>query len=156
MNWEAIGAVGETVGALGVILSVLYLAIQIRKDGHARIADTGHSIAARAGAVQQILSENRQLAAAFPKGMRGDVDGLDEADRTQFEAFLSVVTRSYEDGFYQHRKGLVDEELWLAWARSLSDVARAPGYAAWWQTRKRWFGEDFQTFVDEAMSNNRQ
>jgi hypothetical protein len=90
------------VGTLGVIFSVLYLAIQIRKDASDRVAETSHSIAARAGAVQQILSENRELAAAWRTALRGDVESLDEADRTQFEAFLSGVTRSYEDSFYQH------------------------------------------------------
>ena len=30
MNWDAIGAIGENVGALGVILSLIYLASQIR------------------------------------------------------------------------------------------------------------------------------
>jgi len=154
MNWEAIGAVGEIVGALGVILSVLYLAIQIRKDARARVADTSHSIAARAGAVQQILSENRELAAAWRTALTGNLESLKDADRTQFEAFLSVITRSYEDAFYQFREGLIEERVWLAYARSIPDVVRAPGYMAWWQTRKHWFSDDFQAFVDRAMAND--
>ena len=32
MNWEAIGAVGEILGALGVIITLLYLAGQIRQN----------------------------------------------------------------------------------------------------------------------------
>lgn len=151
MDWDAIGAIAEILGAFGVIISVLYLAVQIRKDARARMAETGHAIAARAGAVQQILSENRELAAVFPKGIRGDAEGLDEADRTQFGAFLSVITRSYEDAFYQHREGLIEERLWLAWARSIPDVVCTPGYAAWWQTRKHWFNDDFQSFVDDVV-----
>ena len=31
MNWDAIGAVGEIVGALAVVISVIYLAVQIRQ-----------------------------------------------------------------------------------------------------------------------------
>ena len=30
MNWEALGAVSEIVGALGVIITLLYLAAQIK------------------------------------------------------------------------------------------------------------------------------
>ena len=33
INWEAIGAVGEVVGALAVVVSIVYLAIQIRQSG---------------------------------------------------------------------------------------------------------------------------
>jgi hypothetical protein len=43
MNWEAIGAIGEIVGGAGVIVSLLYLAIQIRKDARARRANTQFS-----------------------------------------------------------------------------------------------------------------
>ena len=32
MNWEAIGAVGETVGGIGVIVTLIYLAIQVRQN----------------------------------------------------------------------------------------------------------------------------
>jgi hypothetical protein len=34
MNWEAIGAVGELLGAAGVIITLTYLAIQIRLNSH--------------------------------------------------------------------------------------------------------------------------
>jgi hypothetical protein len=30
MNWDAIGAIGETVGAVAVIATLFYLAVQIR------------------------------------------------------------------------------------------------------------------------------
>jgi len=32
MNWEAIGAIGEVLGALGVIVTLVYLAFQIRQN----------------------------------------------------------------------------------------------------------------------------
>jgi hypothetical protein len=32
MNWEAIGAIGESLGAIGVITTLVYLAIQIRQN----------------------------------------------------------------------------------------------------------------------------
>ena len=32
MNWEAAGALGEILGAIGVILTLVYLAIQIKRN----------------------------------------------------------------------------------------------------------------------------
>ncbi len=32
MNWDALGAIGEIVGATAVVISVIYLAVQIRKQ----------------------------------------------------------------------------------------------------------------------------
>ena len=32
MNWDAIGAIGEVVGAAAVVVSIVYLAVQIRQN----------------------------------------------------------------------------------------------------------------------------
>ena len=37
MNWEAIGAIGEAVGAAAVVASLLYLAVQLRGSTRASI-----------------------------------------------------------------------------------------------------------------------
>ena len=42
MNWEAMGAIGEVVGAIGVMTSLLYLALQIRGDAKAKRASAVH------------------------------------------------------------------------------------------------------------------
>lgn len=40
MNWDAIGAIGEIFGALGVILSLIYLSLQIRKSDRTARAES--------------------------------------------------------------------------------------------------------------------
>ena len=49
MNWEAIGAVGEVAGAIGVIATLLYLAAQIRQNTRAM-----------RGATQDAIDERKQ------------------------------------------------------------------------------------------------
>ena len=45
MNWEAIGAIGELVGAVGVIATLAYLAVQIRQNSQAVRSSTRSDIA---------------------------------------------------------------------------------------------------------------
>lgn len=40
MNWEAIGAVGEIIGAMAVVLSLIYLAIQVRQNSNMARAES--------------------------------------------------------------------------------------------------------------------
>ena len=40
MNWEALGAVSETLGAIGVIVTLIYLAIQVKHSKHSVDANT--------------------------------------------------------------------------------------------------------------------
>ena len=44
MNWEAIGAVGEVVGAIAVVSTLIYLAVQIRHNNRSLAEATSASI----------------------------------------------------------------------------------------------------------------
>ena len=52
MNWDAIGAIAELLGAVGVIASLVYLATQIRQSREQMAQNTS---AIRAGSYQQFL-----------------------------------------------------------------------------------------------------
>ncbi len=53
MNWDAVGAVAELAGAGGVILSLVYLAVQIRQNTK-QMERTER--AARGAAYQEVLA----------------------------------------------------------------------------------------------------
>jgi hypothetical protein len=52
MNWEAIGAIGEIVGALAVVLTLVYLAFQVR---YARNATLDQNRLTRSSAIREII-----------------------------------------------------------------------------------------------------
>jgi hypothetical protein len=48
MNWEAIAAVGELIGALAVVVSIVYLSVQIRHNtGHLEQQTRNHELTVR-------------------------------------------------------------------------------------------------------------
>ena len=57
MNWDAIGAIAELLGAVGVIASLVYLAGQIR---HSREQMSQNTRALRASTFQQFREEIRE------------------------------------------------------------------------------------------------
>jgi len=54
MNWEAIGAIGEVLGAAAVVLTLGYLAVQVR---HAKAATADQSRLYRATAAREVILE---------------------------------------------------------------------------------------------------
>ena len=150
MNWDIAGALGEIVGALGVVFSVVYLAIQVRRDADARLAETSHSLSVRSGEIQESLSTNPQLADVFVRGME-DLASLKQSEQAQFNAFLGAVFRTYEDACFQKESRLFDETLWQAYQRSMPDFLAAPGIATWWSMRRNWYSQEFQDYVDRSI-----
>jgi hypothetical protein len=139
MNWDAIGAVAELVGAAGVIVSLVYLAGQIRQSTRSSRAATFHAVAAEASHLYRTIAGDSESARIFRQGMR----------EPENPAMLSSAFRGLENMFVQYLQGTIDEESWQAWRRSLVQMLEQPGAARVWQLRGEVFREDFQHLVHE-------
>ena len=65
MNWEALGAIGEIAGAIGVIATLVYLATQIRQNTAAMRGATHQTQVDSQAGVNQSVATNEKLAATL-------------------------------------------------------------------------------------------
>ena len=68
MNWDAVGAIGETIGALAVVITLAYLAVQIRVSRS--VAADANRLTRTNGVREWCLSvaENDEMLSAVIKG----------------------------------------------------------------------------------------
>lgn len=107
MNWDAIGATAEFLGAIGVVVSLFYLGSQLRRNSRALEAATNQAVA---DATQERLlapAQNSELAAAFSKSQTGE--SLSPTQETQLAFFSRATFRGIQNTFFQHRKGLISD-----------------------------------------------
>jgi len=86
MNWDAIGAVGEILGAFAVILSLVYLAVQVRHNTESLRIQTLQSVMDRVGTSDSRAS-SEHVADVLARG-RKSFAGLSEADRITFSYYM--------------------------------------------------------------------
>ena len=67
MNWEAIGAVGEIVGALGVIVTLAYLATQVRQNTDSMQASSELNLSNRSADWMSMMALNPELSIIHDK-----------------------------------------------------------------------------------------
>ena len=166
MNWEAIGAIGETVGALGVILSLVYLGLQIRHSAEQTRINTK---SVQATAYQQLIDHhsvlNQQLATnpdLFEVVMRVELEGREAMTSLEFnrwEVFITNSLRSYLNAYYLRNDDLITQEQFDNFCYGLSTLVRRPTFRVWWEQEraKRQFPADFialmDTFAGEPRAN---
>jgi len=151
MNWEAIGAVGEALGAAGVIISLLYLAVQIRGDARAKRAAMTHAQSQANAGFASILATGPEVAELYFRGIH-DFASLQGAELVQFAALMTHMFRLYEDQFLQWTEGDLDPQVWHGLDAAIDDFCSMPGLQAWWKTRSRWFAEQFQALIERKIS----
>ncbi len=148
MNWEAISAVGETVGAFAVVVTLIYLANQIRSQNReSRIASVHELTEAFRGAIMSF--QNPNLADVFVRA-KTDFQELSEPERLQFISMVQQIFRVWEDAYYQHKEKRLDERIWKSMVIQFSYYLSLEGVCRVWEIRKQAYSDDFRDFVDNT------
>ena len=112
MNWEAIGAIGEVGGAFAVVVTLIYLARQIRESTQATRITAYHQATEQLWSVGAAVSTDPGLGEILAKTLAGGIDGLALSDRVRLESALSSLYFGFESLLALHERGFIDAELW--------------------------------------------
>jgi hypothetical protein len=111
MNWEIVGAIAELLGALGVILSLLYLAIQVRHSRQATNSATYQTIQSNLATTARLLSENEEIALMYNAAIDGKP--LNNLDTTRLRTLFEELTYQFEDLLFLHESGNLQTDLFM-------------------------------------------
>ena len=107
MTLEDLGNIGEFVAAIGVIVTLLYLAVQIRQNTRSTRASAFQEAMRDIAAASDLLASNAELSRIWRAGMR-DFDGLKPDERQRFAAYALSLFRRMENIFFQTQHGALD------------------------------------------------
>ena len=155
MNWEAIGAVGEVVGAAGVIFTLIYLALQIRKNSQDVRSATRQSISSTQTQVGLQIAKDPVLRASAVRWMTGEKESDDPEDVLVDDIFIRANMRMFENQFYQHQEGTFSDEMWPGYVASMYGTMHQPMFQRWWGNNRALYGGGFSQFVEEQVSKSR-
>jgi len=148
VNWEAISAFGQIVGAVAVVISVLYLAREVRSSARATRVASERSWAEMVIRFLQQIAEHPDLSELYYRGVH-DFESLKGAERMRFSALMGQLFRLCEEAYIGQSEGHLSPRMWRGTEAVLRDYSGYPGVQAWWRTRSHWFSEDFAKVVNQ-------
>lgn len=148
-----LSAIGQLVAAVGVIPSLIYLAIQIREQNKERRRAGINVLTAQWSDLVRSAQDSADFAALFLEGMRS-FHSLDPVAKLRFSAFFTRFTRNCEGMFLYYRDGALEKALWGEVERTISDYFAYPGVKEWWSTRKHWLTDEFRAVVEALIEKN--
>jgi hypothetical protein len=99
MSWEALGAIGEIVGAAAVVITLLYLASQTRKNAKALDATSSREFAYRLSDWHRDVAGNLELKRIIMKSLDAELENYSGAEWFEFRLLAVSLFRIYETGF---------------------------------------------------------
>lgn len=146
MNWDAIGAIGEIIGALAVVVSLLYLALQIRSQNSQAKLTALHDMSKEQRLASELMATGN-LSDIFVRANE-DYSSISEAESVQLIVFVSGLFRAWESAFLENRDGNLDKIVWTALSRDYIQPMGALSFQHIWGIRKQNYDLKFQEYVD--------
>lgn len=156
MTLEDIGNIGELIGAIGVVITLLYVAIQVRdnskfvRENTASLKATNEITSNEFTSTSYIsMLENPALLDIHIRGNRGDK--LENLEYSQYHLMLRMAFEGHQTYFVQQSQGLVGKEIWSYWSRSMDAFCKSPGVVSWWARTGPNFDPSFQTYINKKI-----
>jgi hypothetical protein len=148
MNWDAVNAVSQLISSIAVVVSVLYLAVQLRSSTRvARVAAMDAAAAALRDVTKPFM-ENAELARIWRTGLE-DLSALSAEDQARFFHAAHQFLKALETIHYHYVYGLLDTQLWQGWRELLQHYVASPGITYYLSLRGAVFSERFCKFIGE-------
>jgi len=149
MSIMEFGAIGEFVGAIAVVVTLVYLAIQLRQNTNALKLNAVRSVTEELQGMFSLAASNRELTEIIVKA--AEESELHGAERARYYMFTNNLVRVYENAFLQSRAGVVDPAHWQGMTRMMIDYTSMAAFPEFWQDRKHWMSNEFQEYMDKEV-----
>lgn len=151
MNWSAVNALAQVVAAVGVILTLVYLAMQIRQNTRAIRRSAYQELLNYITNVNLMLTGDRELCVLSIKARAG-LGELDEADQMRLLVWFGTVFRHYQNAFNLYREGVITFEQWESMSTPLTRHLQTQGGRDMWDVVRSGFLPAFQDMVDGRLN----
>ena len=150
MNWDAVGAIAEIGGAFAVIVTLFYLALQLRQaNQNIRISVARSQVDSQIAWLGQLITDPSAYH-LYREGLKAS-DALSVEDRGRFDLLLHQMFVDANTQFRQLTSGAMEEEHWRTTNEALLLVLRTVGGKRSWDRQKRLLGDDFVARVEETL-----
>jgi len=151
MNWDAVGAIGELVSAIAVVVTLAYVAMQLRQNTDAMRSSTWQSIQDAEQRYDTLLVSNPELITLFLRGgTQGRAALIEPESALRYDLVAKQLIDLFHTHHYQHEIGMITDDWWQSWVLQYEDaIGSFPGFREAMKQRYPFYRPSFQRFVDD-------
>lgn len=153
MSLAQLADLAQLIAAIGVVLSLIFVGLQIKHNTAALQRNEHNSTMAQWTVIRQAIATNREIAELMTAGLRGE-SALDAADQLRLEHFLNEILWASFHIWDRTQRGVFPKGTFeLSTGQYLKDMLGTPRGGAWWATAKKSaFPPPYVADVDAVMT----
>lgn len=149
MNWTALSAVADLLSAVAVVVSLLYVAAQLKASTRQARHDASRDLAVSVSETSLAVAADPELGRLLVQG-GADLEALSQGDQARFRALMNSLFRGFEQQYLLRLEGALDDESWGAVERMIRDWMGLTGVQVYFRDRGDWYTSGFLEYVNQA------
>lgn len=151
INWDALGAIGELLGSLVVLVTLGYLAIQTRSINKQSQAEARYAFVEAMAQMNMAIAKDTRVASIWRRGL-ASVEELTEDERMQFFMLVGQFANLWSVMHQLHKEDLLPGTQWLIVKNDLVSIMGSDGGSYFWKNGgEAAFDSDFADFVNSVL-----
>jgi len=145
VNWDAVGAIGEIMAAVGVIVTLVYLTAQIRQNTKSINSNNSNSVMAGFNQLNVAMLDPEVSRICYEGFFR--IDEMSESERNRFTHLMNGFFNIFRNLYHQFLDGTFPADQWESWALEARQMMETPG-VEYFRTRTRTY-EDLFSYLEQ-------
>ena len=150
MDIMELGAIGELVGGVAVVASLVYVGLQVRQSTQTTRAASHHATIDSLREWSLSIVEDNDVADLWLKG-NADSTLLDERDQLKYTMLMFALLRIFETNFYQNQVGTGERKLLHSEELNMQWLFSNPGVQRWWRDQPFALDSDFAEYIESLL-----
>ena len=131
MTLEQYAAIAEIIGGLAVLLTLIYLVIEIRKSNRLSRAESRRSTMGHSANMAMVIGQSREASEVFYRGLI-EHENLSPSEEIQFGFLFSILSGHADLAYTDWALGLSDDDSFKTSIRAFVSLLKTPGGRAYW------------------------
>jgi len=132
MNWDAIAASAEVIGVVTIMLSLIYVAVQVRQSNKIAQGEAERDLHHHWMQGLESLVADKWTTETFLRGL-ADFDSLTSVEKTRLSYKLIELNVVYAAMLELNEKGMVSTKLTEQCGDVIFSYIMTPGGRRWWE-----------------------
>ncbi len=150
---QKISIVTEVVGAVAIVISLIFVGIQFTENTKATKSATAASTVATISSWYTEMGNNQQSSSMFYNFM-ANPDSLTSEERFQVIISLHGLFLTFQNSFYLSQQGTLDSHIEESITKAAVGVKDQPGFRLFWKLRRELFFPEFQKHIDDIVNTD--
>jgi len=153
MTLADLGSLGEFVGSIAVVVTLILLLLELRTNTKTLESNASSELAGQMAAWHGRAANNTDILRVFDLGISNSL--VDPIDVARFKWFAAEYLLLCQSAYFRHQRGQLTDETWESYLAAVLGFLDVEVMIDSWEKNEVAYSQSYRDYINQALSSNR-